>query len=219
MEIFVLGICGSPIKGGNTEAYLEKALKAASGCGARTELVALAGRSISECRHCNFCIRKQTDGVFCALKDDMDEIYPKVLAADALLVASPAYFGRLSGLSAIFVDRLRAFVFGNLYGGKMKNKVGGAMAVAWSRTSGIETTLLSLDYAFLAMEMILSSVHHEGVLYGAGGFSSIEGSGAFDRADKKLVLRDQVGLKSAKALGTRAVELARLIAAGKKSLE
>lgn len=219
MEIYVLGVCGSPVKGGNTETYLEKALAAAAESGARTELLVLAGRNINECRHCNFCVRKQQEGVFCAQKDDMTGLYPKVLAADALLVATPAYFGRLSGLTAIFIDRLRAFVFGNVYGGKMRNKVAGALAVAWRRTSGIETTLLSLDYAFLAMEMILASVHHEGVLYGAGAFSSLEGTGAFDRADKKLVLRDETGLQSARALGRRAVELARLIAAGKQALK
>lgn len=217
MGIYVLGVCGSPIKGGNTEIYLEQALQAASGCGAQGELVSLARCNLKECLHCNFCVRKQQEGVFCAQKDDMVQLYPKVLAADVLLVASPAYFGRLSGLTAIFLDRLRVFVFGNLYGGRMKNKVAGSLAVAWRRAGGVETTLLSMDYAFLAMEMILASVHHEAALYGAGGFSSLEGTGAFDRNDKKLVLRDEAGLKSARALGKRAVELAELIKAGEQT--
>ena len=29
MEIKILGVCGSPIKGGNTEVFLEEALKVA----------------------------------------------------------------------------------------------------------------------------------------------------------------------------------------------
>ncbi|PWI49283.1 hypothetical protein CEE45_02765 [Candidatus Heimdallarchaeota archaeon B3_Heim] len=43
----------------------------------------------------------------------MSEIYPLLLEADGLLLASPVYFGRLSGCLANFVDRLRVFHLGN----------------------------------------------------------------------------------------------------------
>jgi multimeric flavodoxin WrbA len=214
----VLGICGSPIKGGNTEVFLNQALLAASESGAQTELISLAGKKINECLHCNFCLRKQSEGIFCAQKDEMNALYPKVLNADALMVASPAYFGRLSGLTAIFLDRLRVFAFGNYYVGKMKNKVAGALTVAWGRFAGAETTLLSIDYAFLGLEMVIASVHHQAVLFGAGGFSSIGGTGEFDPADKKLVLRDEKALKSARSLGKRVVELAQVIKIGQEEL-
>ena len=219
MGIYVLGVCGSPIKGGNTEVYLKHSLDAAAESGAKTELVTLAGKDINECKHCNYCVFKQKEGDFCAVKDDMSGIFQKVLEADALLVASPTYLGRLSGLTALFLDRLRVFAFGKHYGGMMKDKVAGALAVSWMRIGGTETTLLTIDYAFLALEMIIASVHHDGVLFGAGGYSSIHGTGAFDPKDKTQVLSDEKGLKGASALAKRAVKLAELVKAGKKALK
>ncbi len=134
MEINVLGICGSPIKGGNTEAFLKESLRAAEATGdVKAKLIALAGKDIRDCRHCNWCLRKQEEGKFCAQQDDMVEIYPELLKADALLLASPVYIGRLSGYMACFTDRLRVFAWGNVYRGKLGSKVGGALAVSWGR--------------------------------------------------------------------------------------
>jgi len=45
MEIKILGVCGSPIKGGNTEVILREALKATETAGdVQTELMSLAGK-------------------------------------------------------------------------------------------------------------------------------------------------------------------------------
>lgn len=210
--ITVLGVCGSPVKESNTGIFLAESLNQAAALGAQTELVNLRDYQFGECLHCNFCIRKQSEGVYCSQKDDLNRvILPKVEAADALLVASPVYFGRLSALTAMFLDRLRVFAFGNCCGGKMRNKVGGSLAVAWSRNAGLETTLLSINYAFLALEMILASVHHEGVIYGAAGLTSRHGSGKFDPAVRHGIREDEPGLKQARALARRTVELAGIL--------
>ena len=60
----------------------------------------------------------------------MKIIYPKILEADGILLATPVHFGRLSGLMANMIDRLRVFVYGNVYRGQIRNKIGGALAVA-----------------------------------------------------------------------------------------
>lgn len=60
--------------------------------------------------------------------------------------ATPAYVARVSGHLAKVMDRLRACAFGNVYEGKHKDTVGGALAVGWIRHGGIETSLLSIDY-------------------------------------------------------------------------
>ena len=219
VEIKVLGVCGSPIKGGNTEVFLREALKAAEGTGGvQTELVSLAGKEIRDCRHCNWCVTKQTEDKFCSQGDDMAEIYPKILWADALLLASPVYIGRLSGYLACFIDRLRVFVFGKVYRGKMHNKVGGALSVAWARNGGIETTLISILPAFMALEMIPVGPHHgAGALGGAGGVTSDYGTGKFDPKDKLGVLKDEYGLRGARSLGQRIVEVSKLLKAGAAS--
>ncbi len=211
MGIKLLGVCGSPIKHGNTEVFLREALKAAEGTGdVQTELISLAGKDIRDCRHCNWCLAKQVEGKFCSQNDDMVEIYPKVLQADGLLLASPVYFHRLSGYSACFIDRLRGFAEGNLYRGKLHNKVGGALSVAWLRNAGVEATLINILSAFMVLEMIP-------VGRGAGGLSSDHGTGKFDPKDKLGVLKDEYGLREARSLGQRIAEVSKLLKAGASS--
>jgi len=218
-DINVLGICGSPIKGGNTEHFLLEAMKVAEGMDSvKTEMITLVGKDIKDCVHCNWCLSKQEEGKFCAIEDDMVPIFPKVLDADVLLFATPAYVARVSGYLAVVMDRLRACAFGKVYEGKLKDKVGGALAVAWMRHGGVETSLLSIDYFFFGFEMIVATVHHPGVLFGAGGTSSFGGTGGFDPKDKLGILKDEWGLNAARALAKRTVELARIIKAGKKKL-
>ncbi|HEX75438.1 MAG TPA: flavodoxin family protein [Dehalococcoidia bacterium] len=220
MEIEILGICGSPIKGGNTEAFLKESLKAAEATGdVRTELITLAGKEIKDCRHCNWCVKKQEEGKFCAQKDDMVEIYPEILKADALLLASPVYVSRLSGYMACFSDRFRVFGIGNVYCRRLRNKVGGALAVAWGRNNGLETTLLSITSTFLVNEMIpVGPPLNLGSPFGATGLASENGTGKFDPEDKLGVLRDEYGVKGARALGKRVAEIAKLIKAGEAEL-
>lgn len=220
MEIKVLGVCGSPIKGGNTEVFLSEALKTAQGLGdVNTELISLAGKRIEDCQHCNWCIAKQEEGKFCALKDDMVDIYPKILEADALLLATPTYATRLSGYLATFLDRFRCLVLGNHYRGALGGKVGGALTVAWRRNAGVETTLLSVISSFLAWGMVVVTPGEGGCQFGAAGLSSDQGTGKFDPKDKLGVLKDDLGMKSAHALARRTVHMARTLKAGRQVLK
>ena len=211
MTIKILGICGSHINGGNTEHFLSEALKAAEKeKDVMVDLYNLAGKKIRGCIHCNWCVSKQKEGEFCAIKDVLQEIFPKFLEADGLLLATPVHFGRLRGLMGSFIDRMRVFTEGKHYRGSLKNKVGGALAVAWFRHGGIESALISILYGFLLMEMIPASVPGVGALYGAGGVSSMRGEGRFDPEKRLGVLEDEWGLKGARAIVRRMIELIRL---------
>ena len=217
MEIKILGVCGSPIKRGNTAAFLEATLKAAGEMdGVTTETVFLSGKDIGDCQHCNWCLTGQKPGQFCQQNDDMNGIYPLLVEADGLLLASPVYFARLSGRMACFIDRLRAFAYGNYYRGQLKGKVGGALAVGWTRHGGVETTLLSLNFAFSSLGML--TAHERGASLGAGGVSSLSGTGKFTPDDKLAVLKDEYGLRSARRLARRMVELIRITKLGKEVL-
>ena len=142
----------------------------------------------------------------------MGPFYPKLLEADGILIASPAHFGRLSGLTADWMDRTRAFVHGKIYKMPLKNKVGGAMAVAFFRGAGLETTLSSMDIFFLSHQMILANSR----LYqlGAGAYSSREGKGRFEKDIRHMTLEDEVGVLSARMLVERVIDLARIVKAG-----
>ncbi len=220
MEIKILGVCGSPIKGGNAETLLRLSLEAAEATGGvKTELLTMAGKNIKQCRHCDWCITKQEEGKFCAQQDDMTEIYPKALEADALLLASPVYIARLSGHMACFIDRLRGFAVGNMYHGKLRNKVGGALAVAWGRNLGLETTLLSIASGFMIYEMIpVGPPHGLGAPFGAAALSTMPGKGIKEPEGTPKVLRDEYGIKGAQALGKRVAQIAKLLKAGEAAL-
>lgn len=101
----VMAICGSPRKG-NTEWMLGKVLKSARAEGAETELVLLRDKDIRVCRGCMSCEVGSTGkpGV-CVIKDDMEPILPRMLAADAFVFGTPVYFYLLSGCLKNFMDR------------------------------------------------------------------------------------------------------------------
>ena len=217
-EVRILGICGSPVRNGNVEALLEKALHSQDNQpGVSYEIITLAGLEVGDCIHCNFCLRKQKGDRRCSVEDDMAAIYPRVEEADVLLLATPVYFGRLSGHLAAFIDRMRVYVHGNLTAGRLRNKVGGSIAVAWFRFAGLEMALLTMNQFFYAVNMVIAAPDLG--LQGGSAFSSLGGTGRREGDDKLLVLRDDLGVTSAVSTVSRAVELSRLIKAGTAAIE
>lgn len=216
--IKLVGICGSRVKQGNMEAFLDEAMnQARQHQDVEAESIALWGKEINGCNHCNWCIKNQSPDRPCVQDDEMKWIYPKLLEADGIILASPAHFGRMSGLMANMIDRTRAFVHGSVYQFPLKNKIGGAMAIAFFRGGGIETTLSSIDLFFLTQQMIVAT----GGLYqlGAGAYSSLEGKGGFEKEPRHIVLEDDYGTLSARMLFDRIVELVQLVKAGQEALQ
>ena len=101
----IIGVSGSPRKG-NTEWMLGKLMEMAAQNGADVELLLLRKMDVHMCRGCLTCEEggRERKGI-CKIKDDMKEVYPKLLAADAIVLATPGYFEMLSGLLKNFLDR------------------------------------------------------------------------------------------------------------------
>lgn len=211
MTYSILGISGSPVKKGNVETLLDRAMEGLPAKKIEREVMHLSGLKIQDCIHCNFCLTKQRPGKYCSLKDDAQTIFEKAEAADIIVLASPVYFMRSSARMAALLDRFRVFVFGNLTGGKMKNKIGVSMAVSWLRNGGLETTHLTHILAFLTLEMIPASVHQGISPLGASACAGSNGSGRFDPNVKPGIEKDEAGLQSARLILRRAVELTRLV--------
>ncbi|MBP7735549.1 MAG: flavodoxin family protein [Spirochaetes bacterium] len=214
MKLSILALSGSPVKEGNVELLLKKMADSVQGDDISTEIINLSRIDIQDCSHCNFCLNKQTPDRYCSIKDDLQEIYQKAEKADIIILSSPVYFMRTSAKMAALIDRFRVFVFGNIAGGRLKNKVGVSAAVAWARHGGLETTHLTHLYAFLTFEMIPVSVHHCISPLGASAVASPNGTGLFDKEIRHGVEQDLAGLHSAAAMMKRAVELARIIKKG-----
>jgi len=101
----VVGISGSPRRGGNTETLLREMLRGAEEAGAETRLFILSRMNIAPCLHCDGCV---AEGV-CAVKDDMGLIYPEIESLDALVLASPIFFYGVTAQAKSMIDRCQAF--------------------------------------------------------------------------------------------------------------
>ena len=100
----VLGIFGSPRRGGNTEILLEEALKGAEKEGAETERLHVADFNIMPCVECLACYEEGR----CVILDDMQKIYLKLLEADIIILASPIFFYGMTAWAKAMVDRCQA---------------------------------------------------------------------------------------------------------------
>lgn len=202
----VLSICGSPIKKGNTYTFIERAVEALDRTAHEIEIVELARAKVSDCIHCNWCLKNEDPERICVQKDDAEPILAKIKDADVLVLASPAYYGRMSGRMASLLDRTRPLIFSKPHRGCMRDKPGVALTVGWGRNSGSETTLLSLIWSFMVLEMIPVSHHHSGAIFGGVGISNPILVNA-DRDDRQAVASDVVGILAAQQAVNRAVDL------------
>ena len=80
----VIGFVGSPRKNGNTHLLVAKILEGAQAAGAATEIVFLNDLTIRECDGCLACWK----GKPCPKQDDMNGLYQKIAASDAVATAS-----------------------------------------------------------------------------------------------------------------------------------
>ena len=100
----ILGIMGSPRIKGNTDMLLDEALKGARSQGAYVEKIIVDELEIAPCHENYGCIENGN----CVIRDDMDSIYPKLLEADVVIIASPIFFyGSTSQIKAL-IDRCQA---------------------------------------------------------------------------------------------------------------
>ena len=99
----VLVLLGSPRRKGNSAILADQISKGAKTMRAKVEIIFLHGRNIAPCKACFTCQGKGSKG--CSIKDDMQDIYVKLVEADAWVIASPVYWFTMSAQTKIFMDR------------------------------------------------------------------------------------------------------------------
>lgn len=104
-KIKCLGIAGSPRKGGNTEILLNEALTGAAEAGAETEIISLRHFRYAGCIGCDGCFKEGK----CVVQDDMQQIYPKLLAADRIILAAPIFSMGMNAQAKAMIDRTQRF--------------------------------------------------------------------------------------------------------------
>ncbi len=102
----VLGINGSPRRGGNSDILLQSVLSGAAEAGAETEEVHLRDYRFRGCIGCERC---RKDEQCTGLMDDMQLVYPRIRRACGLVLVSPVYSYSVTALMKAFIDRLYPF--------------------------------------------------------------------------------------------------------------
>ena len=153
----VLGLFGSPRRGGNTDLLLQEMLKGAQSPGTEIERIFLSDWNISGCRECRSC---EATGN-CVVQDQMQEIYPKLLEADFIILASPIFFYGVTAQAKRMIDRCQA-LWARKYilkkssvreNAKAKRK-GWFLSVAGSRGARVfEGAILTVKYFFDALNV------------------------------------------------------------------
>jgi len=124
-------------------------LEVCKNAGFETELYQAGGRVVRGCMACGECW-KNRDGK-CATDDWVNELYKKMVEADAIVLGSPTYFGDLTPEMKAIIDRC-GFI-SKSGGNSLSRKIGAAVS-AVRRAGGI-STLDSMQRFFLGCDMIV----------------------------------------------------------------
>jgi multimeric flavodoxin WrbA len=104
----ILILKGSPRVRGNSTLLADRLAEGAREAGAEVESFYLNGMNIHPCDGCDSCVET---GV-CVQKDDMQQLSPKLLSADAIVLASPIYWFTYSAQLKTCIDRWYALWHG-----------------------------------------------------------------------------------------------------------
>ncbi len=102
----VLGIGGSPRKGGNSDILLKHILKGVAENKITADRLQLRGFQYQGCIGCERC---RKDKICTGLKDGMSLIYPDILESQGLILVSPTHNYNVTAWMKAFIDRLYCF--------------------------------------------------------------------------------------------------------------
>lgn len=187
----VLLINGSPKANGNTALALDEMVKVFAENGIETEIVQVGSQTIRGCAGCLACYK----GGKCVFDDLVNEVAPKLEAADGMVIASPVYYASANGTLISFLDRLFYST-----GFDKTMKVGASVAVA--RRGGCSATFDQLNKYFTIAGMPVASSQY---------WNSVHGAAPGEAA------QDAEGLQTMRTLARNMTFLLKSIALGKEA--
>lgn len=168
----VLILSASPRRGGNSDLLCDQFLLGAQEAGHRAEKIFLRDKRIGYCVGCEAC---QGNGGNCVQKDDMAEVLDKMIAADAIVMATPVYFYTMDAQMKTLIDRTVARYT------KISDKDMYFIATAADDSrQAMERTM----EGFRGFTSCLSGAKEKGIIYGTGAWKvgDIKGRPAMKQA-------------------------------------
>lgn len=102
----ILIIGGSPRKGGNSDVILAALSERLGEMGVPCDTIYLRDHEITPCIGCEAC---RKDHVCHGVRDDMQRLYPKIIAARGLVLVSPTHHYNVTAWMKAFIDRMYCF--------------------------------------------------------------------------------------------------------------
>jgi multimeric flavodoxin WrbA len=146
----VVAFNGSSRKDGNTDILLNLVLDELKKENIGTELIQLAGETLSGCIGCYRC-RENKDQKCAVTNDRMNEYIAKMSQAQGVLLGSPTYISNMTANMKALIER--SAIVSRSNGDMFKRKVGAAVISA--RRAGSTHVLSSMNYFFLVTQMII----------------------------------------------------------------
>jgi len=187
----VLGIYGSPRKGGNTDQLLDKVLEGARSAGAEVKSLYTRDLSMGGCIECGGCDKTGE----CVVQDDMQKVYPLLDWADVIFLASPIFFYGVTAQAKALIDRAQAHWARRLLEKtpeeRQRRNRGRGYLITVGATRGknlFEGAILTAKYFYDALDM-----SYEGGIF----FRSLEKKNAVQENPETLQEAFTIGLKAA----------------------
>lgn len=103
----IVNLLGSPRSAGNSSTIANHLLKTAKELGAETTTYELNRLTYRGCQACYACKTGRED---CVLNDDLTEVLAAVQGADAVVLATPVYYGDVTAQLKGFIDRTFSYL-------------------------------------------------------------------------------------------------------------
>lgn len=189
--MYALAVNGSPRKGGNTETLLKQVLQPLEKAGWDTELIRVGAKKIRGCIACFKCFENKN--FQCSVETDIfNEIFEKMLKADALILGSPTYFTDVSAELKALLDRSGLVALANQRA--FAGKIGAAVVAV--RRAGATHVFDTINHMFLMSQMIIPGSTYWNVGIGL---------------EKGDVEKDEEGLNNMRNLGETIAWLAKVM--------
>ncbi len=146
----ILIIKASPRQHGNSSVLADQVAQGAGEAGASTESIFLHGLDIRPCRGCDTCRSSHA----CVIKDDMQGLYPKILSAQAVVLASPIYWFTFNAQLKTCIDRW--YALWNIAEEPFKNKPVG-IVLTYGDTDPYTSGCINAIYTFESMFRFLEA--------------------------------------------------------------
>jgi len=148
--MYALAVNGSPRKGGNTEILLKEVLGELDKADWETELVKVGGTAIRGCIACQKCFENK-DKQCSVKKDKFNDIFSKLLRADAMILGSPTYFAAVSADLKALIERAGYVAYANDHA--FSGKIGAAVVAV--RRGGATHVYDTINHMFQMSRMIV----------------------------------------------------------------